>query len=359
MNQKHQSNCTDKVIARISTGMAIVVVVCLAVWGGRTLWYQLRYEETNDAQVDEYINPVTVKVTGYIAEIRYEENQEVKKGDTLVLIDKREYAAHEEEAVAALRNAEAQVGVLRSAIHSSGQVAKVSEAQIAAAKARLWHHEQEYERYKKLYDAEAATRQQLERESAALEVARSEYAASTEAYAAALAKIEDARTQQDVAEAEIGRRHAILKKNELDVSYTVITAPYDGKMGRRTIQPGQLVQAGQTLAYIVDQEAGKWVVANFKETQIRHMHIGEQVAITVDAYPGERFSGTIVSLSAATGARFSLLPPDNATGNFVKIAQRIPVRIQLNGTAGRLRPLHAGMSAIVSVVKNQQGSYGS
>ncbi|ASZ12998.1 HlyD family secretion protein [Chitinophaga pendula] len=355
MNQQHKSNRTDKVIARISTGMAILVVLCLVVWGGRTLLYQLKYEETNDAQVDEYINPVTVKVTGYIAEIRYEENQEVKKGDTLVLIDNREYAAHQEEAVAALHNAEAQIGVLRSAIHTSGQSAKVSEAQISAAKARLWHHEQEYERYRKLYDVESATRQQLEREQAALEVARSEYAAAQETYAAALARIEDARTQQDVAIAEVGRRSAILKKNELDVSYTVINAPYDGKMGRRTIQPGQLVQAGQTLAYIVDHEAGKWVIANFKETQIRHMHIGEQVAITVDAYPGQRFSGTIVSLSAATGSRFSLLPPDNATGNFVKIAQRIPVRIQLNGPPETLRWLNAGMSAIVCVVKNQKG----
>ncbi|MCW3465668.1 HlyD family secretion protein [Chitinophaga nivalis] len=350
-NTNTTTNKTDRLISRITTIVASIVVVGLAIWGIRTLLYQWKNEATNDAQIDEYINPVVAKVTGYVEEIRYEENQEVKKGDTLVIIDNSEYAAQQDEAEAALLNAKAQITVLESNVNTSGQQAKVYAAQIAAARARLKNQEQEYDRYKKLYDVESATKQQLERVEAALEVARSDYNTALGAYDASLAKINDARVQQQSLDAEIKRRAAVVTKNDLNVSYTIITAPYDGKMGRRTIQPKQLVQAGQVLAYIVDWEAGKWVVANFKETQIRHMYVGETASIEVDAFPGQVFTGKIESLSGATGSRFSLLPPDNATGNFVKIAQRIPVRIRLDGSATALKPLSAGMSVNVSVAK--------
>jgi membrane fusion protein (multidrug efflux system) len=316
--------------------------------------YQWQFEDTNDAQVDEYINPVVAKVTGYIQEIRYEENQAVKKGDTLVIIDNSEYAAQQQEAAASLLNAKAQQTIVASNVNTSAQTAKVYQSQIAAAKAKLVHQEQEYDRYKKLFDEESATKQQLERVEAALAVARSDYNAAVDAYQASLAKINDAKVQQSALEAEIKRRAAVVTKNDLNVSYTIITAPYDGKMGRRTIQPGQLVQAGQVMAYLVDWEAGKWVVANFKETQIRHMHVGETASIIVDAFPGKKLKGKIESLSGATGSRFSLLPPDNATGNFVKIAQRIPVRIRLEGSPAELRDLSAGMNVNVSVAKERQ-----
>lgn len=350
-NTKTNTNKTDRIISRITTVVASIVVICLAIWGVKTLLHQWKFEETNDAQIDEYINPVVAKVTGYVQEIRYEENQVVKKGDTLVLIDASEYAAQQQEADAALVNAEAQVSVIQSNVNTAGEMAKVYQSQIAAAKAKLRNQEQEYDRYKKLYDVESATKQQLDKVEAALEVARSDYNTSVGAYNAALAKINDARVQQSALQAEIKRRAAVVEKNNLTVSYTVITAPYNGKMGRRTIQPGQLLQAGQTLAYIVDWEAGKWVIANFKETQIRHMTIGETADIVVDAFPGKTFTGKIESLSGATGSRFSLLPPDNATGNFVKIAQRIPVRIRINGTPEELKALSAGMSVNVSVSK--------
>ncbi|NSL86435.1 HlyD family secretion protein [Chitinophaga solisilvae] len=350
-NTNTTTNRTDRIISRVTTIVASIVVICLAVWGVRTLLHQWKFEETNDAQVDEYINPIVAKVTGYIQEIRYEENQEVKKGDTLIIIDNSEYAAQQLESEASLQNARAQVSVLESGIRTSAQTAKVYQSQIAAAKAKLVHQEQEYQRYKSLYDVESATKQQLERMEAALAVARSDYNAAIEAYDVALAKIKDAQVQQGALEATIKGREAAVRKNDLTVSYTIITAPYDGKMGRRTVQPGQLVLAGQTLAFIVDWQSGKWVVANFKETQIRHMFIGETTQITIDAFPGVTFTGKIESLSGATGSRFSLLPPDNATGNFVKIAQRIPVRIRLNGTPSSLKMLSAGMSANVSVAK--------
>jgi membrane fusion protein, multidrug efflux system len=352
-NTNTKTNRTDRLISRITTIIASIVVVCLAIWGINTLLHQMRFEETNDAQVDEYINPVVAKVTGYIEEIRYEENQEVKKGDTLVIIDNSEYAAQQQEAEASLLNAKAQVGILESNVTTTAQSSKVYQSQIAAAKAKLTHQEQEYDRYKKLYDVESATKQQLERVEAALAVARSDYNTAVDAYQASLAKINDAKVQQSALEAEIKRRMAVVTKNDLNVSYTIITAPYNGKMGRRTIQPKQLVQGGQVLAYIVDWEAGKWVVANFKETQIRHMTVGETAQIVVDAFPGKTLTGKIESLSGATGSRFSLLPPDNATGNFVKIAQRIPVRIRLNGTPEELKLLSAGMNVNVSIAKER------
>jgi len=342
---------TDKLITTITSWIAAAVLLALLVWGGITLWDLNTYEETNDAQVQEYINPITARVGGYISAIKYEENQKVKKGDTLLIIDNREYELQQQEAEAALDNAQAQKQVINSSIHTAEQNAASVQEQIASAKARLWKQQQEFNRYKKLYDAESATRQQLENVESALQVAQSDYQAALINYQTSLSKTNDAKVQENVLQAEIKRRSAVVKRNKLDVGYTVITAPYNCQMGRRTIQTGQQIQAGQTLAYIVDQDAGKWVVANFKETQLRHMHIGEVASITTDAYPDQVFEGKIESLSPATGSSFSLLPPDNSTGNFVKIVQRIPVRIRLTDNTAALAVLRTGMNANVAIRK--------
>jgi len=353
MSKPDQYTSTDKLITRITAWIAGLILIALIIWGGISLWNLYLYEETNDAQVQEYINPITSRVGGYIREIRYEENQDVKKGDTLLIIDNSEYQLQQQEAEAALANARAQLQALNSNVQTSAQTSQISQSQIAAAKARLWHQQQEYARYKRLYDVESATQQQLENVQTALDIARSDYQSALENYQASLSKTNDIKVQRAVLEAEIKRRLAVLNRNKLDVGYTVIRAPYNGKMGRRTIQAGQQIQTGQTLAYIVDQEAGKWVVANFKETQLRHMHVGDTAIIEADAYPDRKFRGRIISLSPATGSSFSLLPPDNSTGNFVKIVQRIPVRIQLTDKPNVIDPLRAGMNANVLVHKNQ------
>jgi membrane fusion protein (multidrug efflux system) len=343
---------TDLLITRVTTWVAGIILLALIVWGCVTLWDVYRYEETNDAQVQEYINPVTSRVGGFIKEIRFEENQDVKKGDTLLIIDNREYQFQQQQSEAELANARAQLQVLNSNIESSTRTAQVSESQITAAKARLWRQQQEFARYKRLFEVESATRQQLENVQTALEVAQSDYETALKNYQAAKSRVNDTRTQRTVASAEIKRREAMLSRNQLDVGYTVVLAPYNCKMGRRTIQPGQMVQAGQTLAYIVDQDAGKWVIANFKETQLSSMHVGEMAEIETDAFPGRTFRGQIESLSPATGSSFSLLPPDNSTGNFVKIVQRIPVRIKLIDKPADLAILRAGMNANVSIRKS-------
>lgn len=351
MNTQTQSKA-DKIISRITTIIALIVLVVLIFWGAKTLLGYMKYEETNDAQVDEYINPITARVSGYIKEVKFEENQTVKKGDTLLLIDDDDYTVQQDEASASLMNAKAQISVQQSNIKTAQSSASVADAKIAAAKAKLWKAQTDYNRYKKLFDAESATRQQLETIESTLQVAQAEYQAAKEDYVTAQSRTNDIKAQSDVLKSEIKRREAVVKRNNLNTSYTVIIAPYDGKMGRRTIQAGQLVQTGQTIAYIVDRSAGKWVIANFKETQIAKMHVGETVGVEVDAFPNQIFEGKIESLSGATGSRFSLLPPDNSTGNFVKIAQRIPVRIRLEKASNNLEMLSAGMSASVKVKRN-------
>ncbi len=349
--KSHQSRATDRLITRITGWSAGLIFLGLVVWGVLSLRNLYLYEETNDAQVEEYINPVTCRVAGYIRSIRYEENQDVKKGDTLLVIDNSEYRIQQEEAQAALMNVKAQLQALDGSVQTSSDASQVSGLQIPGARAKLVKEQLDYARYKNLFDAESATKQQLENVKAALDVAQSEYDAAVQSYHTAASRTNDVRAQRAVLEAEIRRREAVVSRNALDVGYTVITAPYDGKMGRRTVQEGQLIQAGQTLAFIVDQEAGKWVIANFKETQVGKMFIGETVEIEADAFPGRKFRGNIVSLSPATGSKFSLLPPDNSTGNFVKIVQRIPVRIRLVEGRDVIGVLRAGMNANVSIKK--------
>ncbi|QJD94847.1 HlyD family secretion protein [Mucilaginibacter robiniae] len=353
MSKKDQYTETDKLITRITAWIAGIILLALIIWGGIAIYNLYLYEETNDAQVQEYINPITSRVSGFITKINYEENQDVKKGDTLLTIDNSEYQLQQQEAEAGLANAQAQLQALGSNIQTSAQTSQVNKAQIAAAKARLWHQQQEYARYKKLYDVESATQQQLENVETALAVARSDYQSTLNNYQASLSKVNDTRVQRAVLQAEIKRRQALLNRNKLDVGYTLIKAPYNGKMGRLTIQEGQQIQVGQTLAFIVDQDAGKWVIANYKETQLRYMHVGDKAEVEADAFPGHQFNGRIISLSPATGSSFSLLPPDNSTGNYVKIVQRVPVRIRLIDSPAVIAPLRAGMNCNVIIRKNQ------
>lgn len=341
----------DRVITRLTTWIAGLLLLALAVWGAVASWRLWHYEETDDAQVEEYINPINSKVGGFIRRIKYEENQPVRAGDTLVVIDDRDYQLPVAEAEAALANAQAQLSALSSNVQTSERSSAVSQAQIGAARARLAEQEKEYTRYRQLLADEAVTRQQFERIQTALAVARSDYQALQGSYATAQSRVSETQSQRPVLLAEIKRRKVALAKAKLDLSYTIVTAPYAGKMGRKTIQEGQLIQAGQPLASIVNEQAGKWIAANFKETQLRHMHVGQPVRITTDAYPGQTFHGQIESLSPATGARFSLLPPDNATGNFIKVTQRIPVRIRLTDDTQKTAQLAAGLNATVLVEK--------
>jgi membrane fusion protein (multidrug efflux system) len=341
----------DRITVKITYGIAAIVLVSLLIYGAITLYKMYQYEETNDAQVEEYINPILSRTTGFVQEIKFKDHQRVHKGDTLLIIDNNESLMQLQEAKALLSAAKASLLVLQSNTITSVNSASISQANIAGAEARLWQQQQEFNRYEKLLKEEAVTPQHFEAIKTNLDIAKADYQALQNSYKTAKGKINDVDSQLAVAKATVQQREAMVATIELNLTYATITAPADGIMGEKTLQVGQLVQKGQTLGFIVDQDQGKWIVANFKETQIASMQEGQEVEITVDAYDNQIFHGKIQSLAPATGSRFSLLPPDNATGNFVKIIQRFPVRILLTDGESKTKKLRAGMNAEVLVSK--------
>lgn len=353
MKASNNYSRTDKLITKITAWIAGCIGSVLSVWGAITLWDIYKNEKTNDAQVQEYVNPVISRAGGFIVAIKFDENQDVKKGDTLLLIDEREYKIQEAQTEAALMNARAQLQVWEIKVTTLNRFSQAKKSKIIAAKANLWKQDLDHERYKKLVKEESATQQQLETMEAAYTVAHAELQSVLDNYLASLSETEDAKAQIAVTKAEIKRLEALLKRHKLDVSYTIITAPYDGVMGRRTIEKGQMINVGEILGYIVNKETDKWVVANYKETQIGSMRLGDTATFTADAFPDKIFKGIIISLSPATGSSFSLLPPDNSTGNYVKIVQRIPVRIKIVGRKEEIDLLKVGMNVNVSIAKDQ------
>ena len=334
----------------ITTIIAIIIVLAATIYGVNWLIRSHYTEETNDAQVEAYINPVSARAAGFIQKIYFEENQLVKQGDTLVTLDDREYNNRVQEATIAVEDAHAQLTVLAAGITSAETGTLVNKDQITAAQARLWQQQQDIKRYENLLKEEAATGQEFEQVKAKYDVAMSEYSAAQNMLRTNIAKVTELRCREALLQADLKRKQTQLQLAQINRAYTVIVAPYSGRLGRKVIQEGQQIQAGQPLVSIVNEKQ-KWVVANFKETQVNNLYAGKPVDITIDAIPGKVYKGRIVSIAAGTGAKFSLLPPDNATGNFVKITQRIPVRILFTDTD--LEPVKVGMNAIVSAKTNQ------
>jgi len=345
-------NKTDKIIVTLTRWFGIALFTAIIIWAAVYFLKGYRYEQTNDAQIDAYLSPVNAKVGGYISKIYYKDNQLVKKGDTLVIIEFDEYGLKKNAASAELMNSHAKLPILAANEETQIKSIAVIKAQLSGSKAKLKQQQREFERYKNLLADESVTRQKFDNISTALAVSQSDYDQTLASLQVAESRLNDLRAQRNAIKAEIKIKEALLERQELDIKYTFITAPFDGQIGKKTIQEGQLIQPGQTLAFLVNKAEEKWVIANFKETQISHFRIGQEVSIEVDAFPNEKFSGAIESLSPTTGSRYSLLPPDNATGNFVKIIQRIPVRIKLTDKPERLGKLSAGMNANVYVLKD-------
>ncbi|WP_286897003.1 MULTISPECIES: HlyD family secretion protein [Sphingobacterium] len=345
-------NKTDKIVVSLTKWLGITLFVGIIIWAAVYFFEGYRYEQTNDAQIDAYLSPINAKVGGYIRKIYYKDNQQVKKGDTLVVIEQDEYGLKRDAASAELMSAQAKLPILAASEETQVKSIAVIKAQLEGAKARLNQQQKEFDRYKNLLADESTTQQKFDNISATLSITQSDYDQTKASLHVAESKLNDFRVQHNAIKAEIKIKEALLKRQELDIRYAVITAPFDGQIGKKTIQAGQLIQPGQTLAFLVNRAEEKWVMANFKETQIGKFKIGQAVSIEVDAFPNEEFKGTIESLSPTTGSRYSLLPPDNATGNFVKIIQRIPVRIKLIDIPEKLTKLSAGMNANVYILKN-------
>ncbi len=334
---------------RILPVILIVIVIGGIIFGIKELIYYAHYEVTDDAQVDGDISPVVARVSGYVEAIRFKDNQHVDRGDTLVILDDKDYRIQLEQAKAALAAAQSSVGVSASNVNAVRANVPPAQANIEAAEAQVWKITQTYNRYKNLLQGHAITQAQFDEIKAEKEAAEAQLAAAKKQVAAIHEQVASSRKQVKATSAQIAVKQAAVDFAKLQLSYTVITAPVSGQVSKRNIQVGQLVGQGQQMFAIVN-DSSIYVTANFKETQLNDMRIGQPVDIEVDAYPKKDFHGYVASFSGATGAKFSLLPPNNATGNFVKVVQRVPVRINFDSIPREWnRRLIPGMSVEATV----------
>ena len=342
----------------------LIVMVIAGAWFGISKYtYAQHNEDTDDAQIEADISPVIPRVSGYVREVRVKDNQLVQKGDTLIVLDDRDLKLNVEQAEAALATAKSNVNAARantsaarSGIASSRAGVGTVDAQIAAAQVNVTRTSQDYERYANLIKDHSITQQQFEQAQAAKDLAErqlqilQQQKKQVSTQTGVVSSQSNATAQSiDVAQAMVKQREVDVENAKLNLSYTVITAPEAGKVSRVNLQEGQLLQAGQSTFRVV-HNSDLWVVANFKETQLRKMSIGQKVTVHADAFPKHDFEATLSSFSPATGAEFALLPPDNASGNFVKVVQRVPVKIEfVNHQDSLLSRLRPGMNVNVDV----------
>lgn len=336
-----------RIMANLLISLAAVSVV---IYVG---YYFFQFDKdlyTDDAQVQQLLTPVNARVGGYIQSVRFKDFQLVKEGDTLVIIDDADYLVQKELAEAALMDARAERKITASNISTVENGVTISEARIEEVKAKLWNAEKNYNRYIVLLKKESVTQQQFDQVKSDYDALKAQLGTLERSRTGSNLTVREASSKIDVNTAAIKRAEAQLKLAELNVKYTVITAPCNGFVGRKAITEGQLVQAGQQLANIVDNE-NKWITANFKEKQLPGIKLGHRVQIKVDGIPDCILWGHLQAFASATGSVYSLVPVDNATGNFVKIQQRIPVRIEINKDTNPriLAQLKAGMNAVVEV----------
>ena len=344
--------------------IVLAVLVIGGAWFGYTKFQHAKHhEETDDAQIEANISPVIPRISGYVKEVRVKDNQMVKKGDTLLLLDDRDLALRVQQAEASLFTAQNNLGAAqantnasRANIASTNAGIATINAQIESAKVNLWRASQDYERYANLikdhsitqqqYEQALANKQTAEHQLQILEQQRNQVSQQTTAVA----------SQSNATSSQIGVAGSVIKQREVEVaeaklnlSYAIVIAQESGMVSKVNVQAGQFLQAGQSLFSIVINE-DVWVVANFKETQFEKMKIGQRVVVHVDAFPDHSFEATLSSFSPATGSRFALLPPDNSSGNFVKVVQRLPVKIEFKDAADPLlKQIRPGMNVSVDV----------
>lgn len=325
-----------------------IIVVGGIIYGISQIVYSMHHEYTDDAQIDSDISPVVSRLTGYVDSIFFEDNQPVKQGQLLIKLDDRDLQIKVEQAKAALNNALANVAVAKANVSTTQANNDAAMANIENAKIKVWKTTQDYNRYQNLLADKSVTQQQFDAAKAEMESANAQLQLAQKQYKSGKVQTNATVQQIAVAEAAVTARQADLDYAMLQLSYATITAPISGIASKKSVQEGQLVQSGLTLFTVVS-DSNVYVVANFKETQLDEMKEGQHVSLKVDAYPKENIEGIVYSFSPATGAKFSLLPPDNATGNFVKVIQRVPVKIKLTTASEKLQALRPGMSVKVTV----------
>ncbi|MGY5356427.1 HlyD family secretion protein [Cronobacter dublinensis] len=326
------------------------VVVIIMVIGALIWWLMTRnLETTDDAFIEGDAVTVAPKVAGYVTELRVKDNQRVKKGDLLVVIDPRDATAQRDQARAQLslaqsqlHQAQAQLALARVQYPAQRDQAK---AQVLRAEAELANARAEYQRQRGV-DPRATSKQNIDAASAQLRSAEAGLAnakAQLEVAEQVQLQIRQQETNVEARESQVAQARAQLQTADLNLSYTEVRAPFDGFVTKRNVQNGTLVQAGSALFSLVSPEI--WVVANFKESQLERMRPGDKVAVSVDAFPDLELEGHVESIQQGSGSRFSAFPAENATGNFVKIVQRVPVKIVIDkGLEHWDQPLPLGLS---------------
>jgi membrane fusion protein (multidrug efflux system) len=330
-------------------GLAAAAALAAGLFFGiRHLKYALAHEETDDAQVEGHVSPVLPRVSGFVTRVLVDDNQRVKAGDLLVEVDSRELDLKEAEASAALDNAVADESTAAAFLATARAAADTAGANVATALVRQRKAASDLARDTRLFSTGAITDSQLTDTQAASDTAAAQLEATRSEAKTAQVQITVAAARVASSKTMAAEKASDLDYAKLQRSYASVTAPISGIVSRKNVEPGQYVESGQTLLSVAS-ESDVWVVANFKETQLTHMKPGQDVEFEVDTYPGVAFRGRVDSISGATGARFALLPPDNSTGNFVKVTQRIPVKIMLAQAPDAEHPLRPGMSVDAAV----------
>jgi len=354
MSEKNSFNISPdgKWMVRVVNIILICGALCGIGWGILTYFNLNDGLYTNDAQVEEYINPVNTRIPGYIRKVYFKEHQRVKKGDTLISVDDREYRIQLEGAEATYLSALATKNVTSFSVNTVHSNISVSDANIRANKARLLNARKNLVRYENLLKEGAATQQQFDQVKSDYDAMSAQTSALEEQKNTVNLSTNETSKKILVNNAEIKRARAMMDMAALNLSYTTIVAPYNGTTGRLIVQEGQLLQAGQTLLSFVRNDK-KWVIANYTEEQVAKLHIGQKVKLTVDGLDDKEIIGQVSAISEATGSRYSAIPTDNATGNFVKVRQRVPVRIEFLGAKAYepvITQLRAGMNVVVRLL---------
>jgi membrane fusion protein (multidrug efflux system) len=340
-------NATEK---KKSSPVKFIVVGAVVIIGGyfgfQKVNFSLTHETTDNAQVETQITPILPRVAGYVKTIAVKDYDSVKAGDLLVELDDAELQQQLEEMQADFAQAAVDIVNAKAALNNAIVSLKINKGNIDISNLRKQKANDDLKRDQSLYTSEAITKKQLEDTKFAAENAAKILDNSEIDLTAAESKIAVLKANVSKSEAVMGVKQSHINQQKLKLSYTKIYAPQAGKIGKKTISEGQFVQAGTPLFSIVN-DSTYWVVGNFKESQLYVLFPGKKVTIRIDAYPDLNVTGTVASLSEATGAKFALLPPDNSSGNFVKVTQRVPVKIWIDNVAQYKNILRAGLSIYI------------
>lgn len=330
--------------APIILGCILLVAIVIGV---KEYLYYATVETTDDAQVSSNIDPVVTRITDYVTSINFQDNMPVTKGQVLVTLDDKDLQLKEMQAEADLANVQANVEVAKANAESISSAVSTAKDEIDAAQITYSKDSLDFDRYKNLIKDGSITQEQYDNSKAAMEGAAKQIDIARRKYESAEKQYEVAQASLSSSQTNVAIKQSMVDYAKLQLSYATIVAPTSGKASKRSIELGQLVQAGSPLLAIV--EDSMWIEANFKETQLNDMKVGQTAEIEIDALDGRKINGTISTFSGATGTIFSLLPPDNAAGNFVKVVQRVPLKIVLDTKSDLYKQLRPGLSVEVTV----------